>query len=76
MFCLLENAVANLVVKFPANYSFFDEFLFSFIAGTSCSLIVPEQVKWMNEPSIEAGLYYEVSIVNDIAVISKRGVRK
>lgn len=71
MFCLFVNPVTNLVITFPEGYQFYDEFSFAFTASDGCVLIVPDQVKWIETADIHSGNYYEVSIVNDVAVISK-----
>ena len=47
-----------------------DEFMFQFTSGTTATtLSLPSTVKWVAEPEIEAGMTYQVSIVNNIAVI-------
>lgn len=47
-----------------------DEFMFQFTSGTTATtLSLPNAVKWISEPEIEAGMTYQVSIVNNIAVI-------
>lgn len=47
-----------------------DEFMFQFTSGTTATtLSLPSTVKWIAEPEIEAGMTYQVSIVNNIAVI-------
>ena len=47
-----------------------DEFMFQFTSGTTATtLSLPSTVKWIAEPEIEANMTYQVSIVNNIAVI-------
>lgn len=47
-----------------------DEYMFEFTSGdTPTVLTVPETVKWVNEPNIEANKTYQVSIVNNIGII-------
>lgn len=47
-----------------------NEYMFEFTSGTApTTLTLPESVKWMGEHTIEASKTYQVSIVNNIAVI-------
>ena len=47
-----------------------NEYCFEFISGaTATELTVPNDIKWAQEPSIEAGKTYQVSILNKIGVI-------
>lgn len=47
-----------------------NEYMFEFTSGTTpTTLTLPESVKWMGEHTIEASKTYQVSIVNNIAVI-------
>ena len=46
------------------------EYVFQFTCGTTpVTLNMPANIKWINEPYIEANKTYQVSIVNRIAVI-------
>ena len=47
-----------------------NEYMFEFTSGTTpTTLTLPETVKWMGDNTIEASKTYQVSIVNNIAVI-------
>lgn len=47
-----------------------NEYMFEFQSGsTATSLSLPSTVTWVNTPTIEANKTYQVSIVNDIAII-------
>ena len=47
-----------------------NEGIFQFTCGsTPVTLVMPSTVKWINEPSIEANKTYQVSVLNNIAVI-------
>lgn len=47
-----------------------NEFCFEFVSGeTATTLTVPDTIKWVQEPTIEAGKTYQVSILNQIGVI-------
>lgn len=46
------------------------EYMFEFTSGTTpTTLTLPESVKWMGNNTIEASKTYQVSIVNNIAVL-------
>ena len=48
-----------------------NEYCFEFVSGeTATELTVPGDIKWVQEPSIEAGKTYQVSILNGIGVIA------
>ena len=47
-----------------------NEYCFEFVSGsTATTLTVPDTIRWAQEPSIEAGKTYQVSILNGIGVI-------
>lgn len=47
-----------------------NEYMFEFTANTNdISITLPGAVKWMSVPSIKQGYTYQVSIVNNLAVI-------
>lgn len=47
-----------------------NEYCFEFVSGvTATTLTVPDTIAWVQEPSIEAGKTYQVSILNGIGVI-------
>lgn len=46
------------------------EYMFEFTSGTTpTTLTLPETVKWMGDHTIEASKIYQVSIINNIAVL-------
>lgn len=46
------------------------EYMFEFASGTTpTTLTLPESVKWIGSNTIEASMTYQVSIVNNIAVL-------
>jgi len=48
----------------------YNEGIFQFTCGsTPVTLVMPSTVKWINEPTIEANKTYQVSVLNNIAVI-------
>lgn len=69
--CLFINPLTELNIILPDNVLFYDEYNFMFTASADgCVLRIPENIKWAIEPKIEALKYYEVSIMNGIAIIS------
>ena len=47
-----------------------NEFLFQFTSGaTPTTLTLPDTIKWVTEPNIEANKTYQVSVVNNIGII-------
>lgn len=47
-----------------------NEYCFEFVSSeTATEMTVPSHIKWVQEPSIEAGKTYQVSIMNGIGVI-------
>ena len=47
-----------------------NEYCFEFVSGyTATTLTVPDTIRWVQEPTIEAGKTYQVSILNQIGVI-------
>lgn len=48
----------------------YNEFMIQFTSGaTTTQLSLPETVKWVNTPSVEANKIYQISILNNLAVI-------
>ena len=47
-----------------------NEFMFEFISGeTATTLILPDTIKWADNPEIEANKIYQCSIVNNVGLI-------
>lgn len=47
-----------------------NEYCFEFVSGdTATTLTVPDTIRWAQEPTIDAGKSYQVSILNQIGVI-------
>lgn len=63
--------VTNLTITLGAvKPNIFNEYMFQFISGTTPTVLnLPESIKWIGEKSIEASKTYQVSIVNNIAVM-------
>lgn len=63
--------VASLTLTFGAEIpDIYNEYMFQFTSGTTpTTLNLPETIKWIGEHTIEANKTYQVSIVNNIAVL-------
>jgi hypothetical protein len=65
-----EVASLTLTLGTPADASKLSEYMFEFQSGaTPTVLSLPSSVKWPETPTIEANKTYQVSIVNNIALI-------
>lgn len=50
--------------------TYLDEFMFQFTSGsTATTLTLPNTVNWITDVTIETGMTYQVSIINNLAVI-------
>lgn len=60
----------NINLAEPSNTTMLNEYMFEFISGeTATTLTLPDTIKWLEEPSIEANKTYQCSIVNNIGVL-------
>ena len=65
-----EIAALTVTLAEPTNTDRTNEYCFEFVSGeTPTTLSVPDTVKWVKPPVIEAGKTYQVSILNGIGVI-------
>lgn len=65
------DEVASLTLTLGAETpNIVNEFMIQFTSGaTATQLSLPETVKWLNTPEIAANMVYQVSIVNNLAVM-------
>ena len=65
-----EISALTVTLAEPADTSVTNEYCFEFVSGeTATTLSVPNTVKWVKEPNVEAGKTYQVSILDGIGVI-------
>lgn len=65
-----EIAALSITLATPTNEAITNEYCFEFVSGsTATTLTVPDTIRWVQEPRIEAGKTYQVSILNRIGVI-------
>lgn len=49
-----------------------NEYMFQFTSGaTATTLVLPAEIKWMSTPVIQANRVYQISIVNNLAVMGE-----
>lgn len=70
------SAMSSLTITLatPSNTSILNNYMFEFTTSSSgCTFNVPSTVKWANgeAPTIEASKTYQVSIINNLAVVTK-----
>lgn len=66
-----EVSFLSLTLATPSDSTIYNEYMFEFVSGlTATTLLLPDTLKWVAEPSIEAGHTYQCSIVNNIGVIA------
>lgn len=65
-----EVASLDLTLATPSDNTITNEYCFEFVSGaTPTELILPSDIKWVSEPSVEANKTYQCSILNGLGVI-------
>lgn len=65
-----EVSSLNITLAAITDTSVLNEYMFEFISGsTATTLTLPNTIKWLETPSIEANKIYQCSIVNNIGVL-------
>ncbi len=65
-----EVTSLSLTLATPTNTARVNEYMFQFTSGTTATtLTLPSTVKWIGSHGIAASMIYQVSIVNNIAVM-------
>lgn len=65
-----EVSSLNITLAAITDTSVLNEFMFEFISGaTATTLTLPNTVKWIETPTIEANKIYQCSIVDNIGVL-------
>lgn len=58
----------------PADKSVVNEYMIQFTSGeVATTLILPSDIKWMSTPTIQPNKVYQISIVNNLAVVGEYG---
>lgn len=65
-----EVSTLNITLAAITDTTQLNEYMFEFISGaTATTLTLPNTIKWLETPSIEANKVYQCSIVNNIGVL-------
>lgn len=65
-----EVSTLNITLAAITDTTQLNEYMFEFISGsTATTLTLPNAIKWLETPSIEANKTYQCSIVNDIGIL-------
>lgn len=65
-----EVASLDIALAEPTDNTIVNEYMVQFASGaTATTLTLPSGIKWLSKPSIEANTTYQISIVNNLAVI-------
>ena len=66
------DSVASLDLAFGAvDNTIYNEFMFQFSSGSNpTTLILPDSIKWVSTPVIDANKIYQCSVVNNVGVIA------
>jgi hypothetical protein len=60
----------NLTLATPTDSTRVNEYMFEFTSGaTATTLTLPSSVKWIGSNGVAASMVYQVSIVNNLAVM-------
>lgn len=66
-----EVSTLNITLAEITDTSVLNEYMFEFVSGsTATTLTLPNTIKWLETPSIEANKTYQCSIVNNIGVLA------
>ena len=64
----------EIMLAEPADKSVVNEYMIQFISGeVATTLILPSEIKWTSAPKIQANKVYQISIVNNLAVVGEYG---
>lgn len=67
-----EVASLDITLATPTDTSIINEYMVQFTSGaTPTQLVLPATIKWMKQPNISANLTYQLSIINNLAVIGE-----
>ena len=62
----------EITLASPADETIVNEYMIQFTSGeVATTLILPSEIKWMSAPTIQANKVYQISIVNNLAVVGE-----
>ena len=69
-----EVASLDITLAEPTDNTSVNEYMAQFTSGeTATTLTLPNTIKWMAVPNIQPNKVYQLSIVNDLAIIGEFG---
>ncbi len=69
-----EITELDITLMQPTNKNILNEYMIQFTSGeVATMLILPSDIKWMSTPKIQANKVYQISIVNNLAVVGEYG---
>lgn len=67
-----EIASLTITLATPSDTSIVNEYMIQFTSGaTATTLVLPDTITWMSEPTINANATYQISIINNLAIIGE-----
>ena len=67
-----EIASLDITLATPSDTSIVNEYMVQFTSGaTPTQLVLPDTIEWMSEPTINANATYQLSIINNLAIIGE-----
>ena len=67
-----EVATLDITLATPSDTSILNEYMVQFTSGaTATQLVLPDTIEWLSEPTINANATYQLSIINNLAIIGE-----
>jgi hypothetical protein len=67
-----EVAELTITLATPTDTSIVNEYMVQFTSGTTATtLVLPDTITWMSEPTINTNSIYQISIINNLAIIGE-----
>jgi hypothetical protein len=67
-----EVAELTITLATPTDTSIVNEYMVQFTSGaTATTLVLPDTIQWLSEPTINPNATYQLSIINNLAVIGE-----
>jgi hypothetical protein len=67
-----DVATLDITLATPSDTSIVNEYMVQFTSGaTATTLILPDTIQWLSEPTIKPNATYQISIINNLAVIGE-----
>jgi len=67
-----EIAELTITLATPTDTSIVNEYMVQFASGeTATTLVLPDTIQWLSEPTVNPNATYQLSVVNNLAVIGE-----